>query len=212
MHVFCFFLLLCFYLFHQAQTIDRNLSIFAATQANIQQRGFKSLWKGLIPTLWRDVPFSGTYWMGYEFIKDQLLIRNANENGYDIDSYSSSTNNNDVNRKRKFLESRFGVSFVSGAAAGMFSTLITQPFDVIKTRRQSVLIGMGSDNQTSSNRAVMTQTKLFAIWREIYRNEGMNGLYAGIGARMARVPLACAVMVSTYEVGKKLLQSQVNDP
>ncbi|KAG1240642.1 hypothetical protein G6F68_017460 [Rhizopus microsporus] len=28
--------------------------------------GPRALWRGLPPTLWRDVPFSAIYWMGYE--------------------------------------------------------------------------------------------------------------------------------------------------
>lgn len=33
------------------------------------QDGSKALWRGLPPTLWRDVPFSAIYWMGYEKCK-----------------------------------------------------------------------------------------------------------------------------------------------
>lgn len=38
--------------------------------------GSKALWKGLPPTLWRDVPFSAIYWMGYEKCKVALEASN----------------------------------------------------------------------------------------------------------------------------------------
>lgn len=37
----------------------------------MQQDGIKGLWKGVLPTLLRDVPFSAIYWTTYEFIKTQ---------------------------------------------------------------------------------------------------------------------------------------------
>ena len=38
----------------------------------IRSNGILSLWRGLGPTLWRDVPFSATYWVFYESIKSKL--------------------------------------------------------------------------------------------------------------------------------------------
>lgn len=38
----------------------------------VHRDGLKSLWKGLIPTLWRDVPFSAIYWGLYETGKSHL--------------------------------------------------------------------------------------------------------------------------------------------
>lgn len=35
----------------------------------IKSNGVLSLWKGLGPTLLRDVPFSAIYWVNYEYIK-----------------------------------------------------------------------------------------------------------------------------------------------
>lgn len=59
----------------------------------VQIEGPKALWRGLLPTMLRDVPFSGIYWMGYERIKHRL-----------------SEGNN---------LSHFQTSFIAGASSGM---------------------------------------------------------------------------------------------
>lgn len=35
----------------------------------VRNNGITSLWRGLVPTLLRDVPFSAIYWVSYESIK-----------------------------------------------------------------------------------------------------------------------------------------------
>jgi hypothetical protein len=49
------------------------------------QGGYRKLWVGLVPTLWRDVPFSAIYWTLYEFILENNKInfwgRYIKENG-----------------------------------------------------------------------------------------------------------------------------------
>lgn len=52
-----------FWNFFQFAEITEALKIL------IRQDGILGLWKGLVPTLLRDVPFSGIYWSIYEFIK-----------------------------------------------------------------------------------------------------------------------------------------------
>jgi solute carrier family 25 protein 39/40 len=82
----------------------------------VKQQGFRSLWRGLEFTLWRDVPFSGIYWMGYENIRHRLLQHEVFGRG----------------GEKGFFEA----AFLSGWLSGTFAAFVTQPFDVSKTRRQ----------------------------------------------------------------------------
>ncbi|KAH9914226.1 mitochondrial carrier domain-containing protein, partial [Amylocystis lapponica] len=41
-------------------------SVIASVRVLVEANGVRFLWRGLGPTLWRDVPFSGIYWAGYE--------------------------------------------------------------------------------------------------------------------------------------------------
>lgn len=77
----------------------------------IHQEGVRSLWKGLGPTLWRDVPFSGLYWAGFESLK--------------------------IRFRKQGVEGTTG-TFLSGAISGTLAAFLTSPFDVLKTRRQAL--------------------------------------------------------------------------
>lgn len=63
----------------------------------VQQEGPATLWRGLLPTMLRDVPFSAVYWMGYEKVKHHL------------------------NTKHHDTLSNFQTAFLAGASSGMVS-------------------------------------------------------------------------------------------
>jgi solute carrier family 25 protein 39/40 len=75
-------------------------AIFQELRAN---GGLASAWRGLPPTLWRDVPFSGIYWAGYEGIKRTLTGGKGMGEGWEDHSAME----------------EFGIAFVSGAGSGM---------------------------------------------------------------------------------------------
>lgn len=85
-------------------------SVLGSVRALVHTQGVRSLWRGLGPTLWRDVPFSGIYWASYEGWKHSFERRG---------------------------QSGAWVAFISGAISGTSAALITSPFDVLKTRRQA---------------------------------------------------------------------------
>lgn len=50
----------------QASTGAGIHKVMGGVTAMIKQNGLGSLWRGISPTLWRDVPFSAVYWFLYE--------------------------------------------------------------------------------------------------------------------------------------------------
>ena len=87
----------------------------------------------------------------------------------------------------------YWVTFLSGAGSGMVAAIVTTPFDVAKTR-----------NQISK---AETQSKLADLMRTIVKEDGWMGLMNGWTARVAKVAPSCAIMRSTYELGKRLTGS-----
>ncbi|KAH9944436.1 mitochondrial carrier [Epithele typhae] len=124
-------------------------SVLTSVRNLARVNGWHYLWRGVGPTLWRDVPFSGLYWAGYELCKRRL-----GRMGYE----------------------GAGVAFVSGAASGTTAALLTSPFDVLKTRRQALLMASSS-----------TRTSSLGLAAEILRTEGPAALYAGIAPRITKI-------------------------
>lgn len=161
------------------------------TKKEISSGGYKVLFRGLEITLWRDVPFSAIYWGSYEFIKkhfwgvrdDLLYIENQ------------SNWNHFVN------------SFLSGCISGATAAIFTHPFDVGKTRWQ---ISVMSNNEKSTlpvRNSNDLGKNMFKSLNLIRQNEGIGALYTGLFARIAKIAPSCAIMISSYEISKRLFSS-----
>jgi solute carrier family 25 protein 39/40 len=191
-----------------------------------KSNGIRSLYSGLAPTLWRDVPFSAIYWLCLERIRDTLSSSHENTRflgkwgGY---YYKIERQLEDI---PPIVDAAH--SFVSGAIAGSIAAAFTTPFDVVKTRRQ-IMIGQSIDNvlysnnddrrrmctvETSRSRLQQQQQQqqrvnigelgTFRHMRHIAQEEGIVGLWKGNVTRILKVAPACAIMISCYEFGKRI--------
>jgi len=168
--------------------------------------GYTSLWRGLTLTLWRDVPFSGIYWWGYESIRSLLTEARERGRGHNLSTEGSRARARSRSQSRENHTATFMDSFVAGASSGAVASILTMPFDVGKTRRQ-VFVEPG--NQTSAARTVLAPEERSMprfLWH-IFREEGIAGLWRGWIPRTLKVAPACAIMISCYEVGKRAFRS-----
>ena len=92
-------------------------SVLSSIRTLIQTNGLRVMWRGLSPTLWRDVPFSGFYWASYEQWK-RAFAKRGHKGAW--------------------------IAFISGAISGTSAALLTSPFDVLKTRRQAFIMSSSS--------------------------------------------------------------------
>ncbi|ORX58781.1 mitochondrial carrier [Hesseltinella vesiculosa] len=139
-------------------------SVLQGVQKMVQQSGWLALWQGFPPTLWRDVPFSAIYWMGYEQTK--LFLTDHQTSWHPLQ-----------------------ISFLSGVASGLLAAAVTTPFDVLKTHRQV------DDGKIKDHR-------MLTLMKQVYGREGIQGLFRGLGPRLAKVAPSCGIMISSYELGK----------
>jgi len=185
------------------------------------KHGVRSLYRGLGPTLLRDVPFSALYFFFLETFRNGPLFESSRWWG---------TWGTEHHRERGTAippSAEVMRSFASGAAAGAIATIVTTPFDLVKTRRQLDAMaateeggvrGAGGDGQrqrrqASSNRALGCErgtTTTFGYMRQIVREEGFfAGLWRGNQIRMIKVAPGCAIMISCYEFGKRFLDEKI---
>ena len=197
-----------------------------------KSNGVRSLYSGLAPTLWRDVPFSAIYWLCLERIRDTLS--SSHENTRFLGKWGGYYYK--IERRLEDIPPIVDAahSFVSGAIAGSIAAAFTTPFDVVKTRRQ-IMIGQSSSssssslmdnvlsnnderrmctmemNSSSSSRSSRLQQRVnigelgtFGHMRHIAQEEGIVGLWKGNVTRILKVAPACAIMISCYEFGKRI--------
>jgi solute carrier family 25 folate transporter 32 len=90
----------------------------------------------------------------------------------------------------------------AGAAAGIMSGIVTCPLDVIKTKLQAQ---GGFRNQTSSPRNVVYRG-LIGTGRVIWREEGLRGMYRGLGPIILGYLPTWAVWFTIYGRSKEYFE------
>ncbi|UJR25300.1 hypothetical protein I4U23_006652 [Adineta vaga] len=161
--------------------------LFRILRTSLAEEGPRVLWKGLLPTLWRDIPFSMIYWFNYETFRAYLVRSNI-----PVDTYAT---------------------FACGALAGGIAATLTTPADVAKTFRQielgrskySPTNGCLTCASTSVNQPIQS-TNTLSILLHILRVEGPKGLFAGLVPRLLKVAPACAIMITSFESLKTFFQ------
>ena len=194
-------------------TSHSSTSIFKETLLGIQEmvraQGYTSLWRGLTLTMWRDVPFSGIYWWGYEATRNALTDMRDINRGRVLNPERSRTRRGSRSRDQENHTATFVDSFLAGSLSGAVAAIITTPFDVGKTRQQ-VLKHSGASSKPGGLGAADIPPEERSMPRflyHIFRSEGLPGLFRGWAARCLKVAPACAIMISSYEIGKKMARS-----
>ncbi|SLM39960.1 mitochondrial carrier [Lasallia pustulata] len=189
-----------------------STNVFRSTLLGLQEmvhaQGYSSLWRGLTLTMWRDVPFSGIYWWGYEALRNGLSDARDRRGGRVPDPNRSPTRLRSRSRARQNHSVTFVDSFLAGALSGAVAALVTTPFDVGKTRQQ-VLKPAGDEAAAAAGKKSPRpeERSMPRFLYHIFREEGLAGLFRGWAARCLKVAPACAIMISSYEVGKKMARN-----
>jgi len=145
----------------------------AILRGEIKSNGVRSMWKGLVPTLLRDVPFTAIYWCGYEMVKKMM---------------------------GQPKQPTMTTTLVAGSVAGGIAATLTLPLDVVKTHRQLEIgdkhLCLGAPKSHKLPKSTLSHLN------NIYARQGIRGLFAGLPPRLAKVVPACAIMISSYEYSK----------
>jgi solute carrier family 25 protein 39/40 len=194
----------------QASTSTSSTGHLAETARGIREMvqvsGYTSLWRGLTLTLWRDVPFSGIYWWGYESIRGYLTDAREKSRGRSLDTDIPRSRARSRSQSRENHTAAFTDSFTAGALSGAVASVLTTPFDVGKTRQQVFKDKSSSTKGELKVLAPEERSMPRFLWH-IFKEEGFAGLWKGWVPRTLKVAPACAIMISSYEVGKRMARS-----
>ncbi|EER16618.1 conserved hypothetical protein [Perkinsus marinus ATCC 50983] len=174
----------------------------ATVKRVLREDSFSSFWRGLLPTLVRDLPFSAIYWSLYEynkkiFLPDHVERRGAARSANDEELLELAEKQAETNVPVTWMET-FGFSFLNGAVCGTIAAAATHPFDMVKTQLQTATRPTSSSSGHHTNvakRIHTTGSAMMAIFEE-YR---LRGFTVGLGPRLLKVIPGCAIMLGTYE-------------
>ncbi|OAQ78032.1 mitochondrial carrier protein [Purpureocillium lilacinum] len=183
-------------------TTNHLVEAFNGIREMVGAHGYTSLWRGLTLTLWRDVPFSGIYWWGYETIRAKLTDAREEKRGRSLTLSDSPQQARLRSQSRENHTETFVDSFTAGAMSGAFASIVTMPFDVGKTRTQVYRDGSKSAVGDAAAQAP-EELSMVRLLMHIFKTEGLAGLWRGWIPRTLKVAPACAIMISSYEVGKR---------
>eukprot|EP00850_Spirogloea_muscicola_P003174 SM000012S25436 [mRNA] locus=s12:1141505:1144780:+ [translate_table: standard] len=144
------------------------------------EEGLPGYWKGNLPQVIRVIPYSAVQLFAYELYKasfnpDKLA---ATCTPASCKAFQGSSDQLSV-----------GARLAAGACAGMTSTLVTYPLDVLRLR-------LAVDSSTKSMRQVVTG---------MLRDEGLSSFYKGLGPSLLGIAPYVALNFVVFDLIKKSL-------
>ncbi|KAF9142237.1 hypothetical protein BGX30_003100 [Mortierella sp. GBA39] len=139
-------------------------SMSGAFTSIFRTEGIRGLWAGFGATAMRDAPLAGLYVLFYEQAKTHLGNLRATSSYFDVSTPT--------------------IHMVAGVTAGFFSTTLTHPFDMLKTRMQL---------KPAEYRNVLQAA------RKVLMEEGAIGFLDGILVRTVRKSIHSAISWTVYE-------------
>ncbi|CAJ1949349.1 unnamed protein product [Sphenostylis stenocarpa] len=160
-----------------------NPSVWREASRIINEEGFRAFWKGNMVTIAHRLPYSSVNFYAYERYKN-VITGLLNSLMGESRKGDSSTN--------------LLVHFVGGGLAGITAASATYPLDLVRTR-------------LAAQRSTMYYQGISHAFSTICRDEGLLGLYKGLGATLLGVGPSIAISFSVYEWLRSVWQSQRPD-
>lgn len=124
-------------------------NVFNAISRIVKEEGVLTLWRGATPTVLRAMILNAAQLSSYTEAKEQLI-------------------------KAKLFQEGVNLHITASMISGLFSTIVSMPVDIVKTRLQ---------NMTSTTES----RNVFDIGAKIIKNEGFFSLWRGFAAYYLRL-------------------------
>ena len=162
--------------------IPKNGSSLGTLRTLYTTGGMKSLWRGAVPTALRDAPGAGLFIVFYERGRRILGVRGDAGGGAVGGGMAGKLHSLLIIPSVSYNVAHF--CDPPGASASLLSTLLTTPFDLLKTRRQI------------SPTVYKTLGQSIAL---VYHTAGIRGFWEGGGLRVVRKAGSAGIGWAVYE-------------
>ncbi|CAG9333187.1 unnamed protein product [Blepharisma stoltei] len=156
----------------EAPQFNQYTSVSDAFAKIYKEEGTRGFYKGFSSSLLRDLPYSALAYAFYEQYSAMIFYLTGMGKKYSFNT------------------------FTSGVLAGFTACLLTQPFDIMKTRLQFAYVGGHKVNGLYNG--------LIEIWKE----EGLRGFTRGLGVRVIERSCSFGIIWLIYEKLKLGLKKQ----
>lgn len=178
-------------------------------RAVLREEGVRGLFRGVLPTLIRDVPFSALYWPmvgAASRFWENLFFRLSTKEASQTDSARGG------GRGAFFWEKAF-LPFLAGASSSAVACVVTHPMDVLKTKVQAALFNGSNNGGGSPDGARVRGIGREAVFacNEVYRQQGLRGFVVGLAPRLCKIVPSCAVLLASYEGTKALWSAALRE-
>ncbi|XP_078612984.1 kidney mitochondrial carrier protein 1-like isoform X1 [Branchiostoma floridae x Branchiostoma japonicum] len=165
-----------------------------------QEEGLKALYSGIAPAILRQASY-GTIKIGTYYSLKRAFTDNPGETKFHEGPRDLAT----VDVKPEFAlevkkpkKESLAVNLFCGMAAGVISSSIANPTDVLKVRMQA------------QGLACMGNGSMMGAFMTIAQQEGTRGLWRGVGPTAQRAAVVAGVLLSVYDWSKsKVLESEL---
>ncbi|KAE8406161.1 mitochondrial carrier domain-containing protein [Aspergillus pseudonomiae] len=187
-----------------AQVLNMNspTTTAAATQsatihvlAKFRHRPWR-LWSGYTALVGRNLPFTGLHFPVFEGVRAWL-----------VDYWRGGKNGGVVNEggNEVGVLERAVLTGVAAGVAGTVASVVTTPIDVVKTR---VMLGASQEEVKGSEKTVGKVKGTLAVGREVWREEGVRGLFRGGALRSVWSAFGMSIYLGIYEGGRMYLEKR----
>ncbi|KAH9464883.1 hypothetical protein MJO28_001412 [Puccinia striiformis f. sp. tritici] len=167
---------------------ERYRHTFDAFKRIHAKEGIRGFYRGLVPSLF------GVTHVAIQFpLYEQIKLYYQKETSNDLPSSQI---------------------LMASAASKMLASLLTYPHEVLRTRLQVHVLKPANQSslQTSSQQSKLIYPKLRDVLQIIIKNEGLAGLYHGMGVNLIRTVPSSALTILTYELLMRHLTSLTRHP
>ncbi|KAH1499611.1 hypothetical protein LV164_001169 [Aspergillus fumigatus] len=165
--------------------------------ARFKHRPWK-LWSGYTALVGRNLPFTGLNFPLFELFRSHLV------------EWRKRRKEDDAMQTREWgpVVERAALTGMAASMSGMIASVVTTPIDVIKTRMMLSASCHNNDDSNKSTKKKMAGWGTLRVGKEIYRNEGIRGLFKGGAIRAAWTAASLSMYLSIYEGGRFYLENR----